>query len=376
MNAALPSEEPALGSSAKKGEESDQSFEITPDSPLICGLKRGERAAGCGAEGAAPAPAALPRQNSNNSDRPEKRYRLQPFDLAQGLYTSKDNKHAVFEQREDGLLQRFGLPSPAEAKAAFHLGRNVFAFCEHWGRNHCLFFTITDEDNLHPTQFARRWNNYLRRQGAWIVSFIRVLEPQKRGAPHYHLLVAVPWDTQPDRFDWPAFLESKEEFKKHRYSALFRKLRACYVASAAPELVILWSSQRKVLRHFRLRRAELLPLRKDKEAISEYVGKYLEGGLAIRLHRWKGCRRVEFDRRAKNAWLACTRVFSWHSPGAIAWRARVGQIAAALGVGDTDGIRRKLGSKWAYRLREAITLSTEEDWNLFLSTLSPSLSCL
>jgi hypothetical protein len=61
---------------------------------------------------------------------------------------------------------------------------------------------------------------------------------------------------------------------------------------------------------------------------------------------------VEFDRRAKLAWLACTRVFAWHSLGARAWRKRVGELGAALGVADMAGIRRKLGSKWAYRLRQ------------------------
>jgi hypothetical protein len=81
--------------------------------------------------------------------------------------------------------------SGAEAKSAFHLRQNVASFVEYFGRNHCLFFTITDEANLHPTQFARRWNSFLVRNGKWIVSYIRVLEPQKQGRPHYHLLVAV-----------------------------------------------------------------------------------------------------------------------------------------------------------------------------------------
>jgi hypothetical protein len=57
---------------------------------------------------------------------------------------------------------------------------------------------------------------------------------------------------------------------------------------------------------------------------------------------------VEFDRRAEFAWLACSRVFAWHSSGAKTWRRRVGELGAALGVLDMDGIRRKLGSKWAY----------------------------
>ena len=147
-------------------------------------------------------------------------------------------------------------------------------------------------------------------------------------------------------------------------------MRARYKNSAAPELVTLWALLRKVLPRYGLGRAELLPLRKCKEAISEYIGKYLEAGLVIRKHSWKGCRRVEFDRRNKTGWLACTRVFAWHSPGAITWRARVGELGAALGVTCTEGIRRKLGSKWAYRLRESISLASEEDWKLLFSVLA------
>ena len=134
-----------------------------------------------------------------------------------------------------------------------------------------------------------------------------------------------------------------------------------------------WARLRRLLPRYGLGRAELLPLRKGKEAISEYVGKYLEAGLTLRKHSWKGCRRVEFDRRAKLAWLACTRVFAWHSLGAKAWRKRVGELGAALGVDDMAGIRRKLGAKWAYRLREAITLGTEEDWQILIRVLGGGL---
>lgn len=82
-----------------------------------------------------------------------------------------------------------------------------------------------------------------------------------------------------------------------------------------------------------------------QEAIAEYVGKYLEAGLALRKHAWKGCRRVEFDRRAKVAWIACSRVFGWVSPGAAAWRKRVGEVAAALGIQEMDGLHRSLGPR-------------------------------
>ena len=76
----------------------------------------------------------------------------------------------------------------------------------------------------------------------------------------------------------------------------------------------------------------------------------------------EGLPRAEFDRREKTAWLCFTRVFSLDSPGAVAWRKRVCELAAYLGVADMDRIRRKLGPKWVYRLREAITLAGEEDW--------------
>ena len=326
------------------------------------------------AERAAPAASGLPCQNSNNSNIPAKRYRLQRIPGMEGWFTSKSHKDAVWDQIDGDTFKRWGRPSSAEAKAAFHLRLNVASFVEHWGRNHCLFFTVTDEGNLHPTQFARRWNSYLVRNGAWILSFIRVLEPQKRGRPHYHLLVAVPWDTRPDEFDWQAFDGCQRERMVNGPTPLFRELRERYKASAAPELVALWSLLRKVLPHYGLGRAELLALRKGKEAISEYVGKYLEAGLILRRHSWKGCRRVEFDRRAKIAWLCCTRVFAWHSPNAKAWRERVGELGAAMGVSDLDGIRRKLGHKWAYRLREAITLATDESWQLLLASLTRHIS--
>jgi len=333
------------------------------------GQEQAGQGSGCDRAAVAPDPAGLPCQNSNNSNKPAKRYRLKPVPGSDFFYTSKDNDRAVWSKVDGDTIQRWGRPSGAEAKSAFHLRLNVASFVEHWGRNHCLFFTVTDEANLHPTQFARRWNSYLVRNGSWIVSFIRVLEPQKQGRPHYHLLVAVKWETRADSFDWEAFDACQEERRTNGPTPRFRELRARYKASAAPELVALWSLLRKVLPRYGLGRAELLPLRKGKEAISEYVGKYLEAGLTLRRHSWKGSRRVEFDRRAKSAWLCCTRVFAWHSPGAIAWRTRVGELGRALRVVDMEGIRRKLGPKWAYRLRESITLSSNEDWQLLIAVI-------
>ena len=53
----------------------------------------------------------------------------------------------------------------------------------------------------------------------------------------------------------------------------------------------------------------------------------------------------------------------------MVWRKRVGELGAALGVVDMDGIRRKLGPKWAYRLREALTLAVEAEWQRVIQSL-------
>lgn len=326
---------------------------------------RGVQASGCGREATAPEPAALPCQNSNNSNKPRPRYRLLQVPHAPNFFTDREKKHVWDEQDED-TLHRIGVPTGTEARSAFHLRLNVAAFIQHWGRSHCLFFTVTDEKNLHPTQFARRWNSFLVRNGTWIVSYIRVLEPQKKGRPHYHILVAVQWDTKPDDFDWQAVSECQQERRANGLTPLFRELRKRYRSSAATELVAMWKLLRKVLPRYGLGRSELLPIRKGKEAISEYIGKYLEAGLIIRKHSWKGCRRVEFDRRNKLGWLACTRVFAWHSPGAIVWRKRVAEFATSIGAVDMTELKEKVGPKWAYRLREAISLANPQDWEHLL----------
>ncbi len=171
----------------------------------------------------------------------------------------------------------------------------------------------------------------------------------------------------------PSFLACQVERKTNGATKAFRELRARYKASAAKELVALWARLRRVLPRYGLGRSELLPVRKGEAAMAAYVGKYLEGGLVIKKHSWKGCRRVEYDRRAKADWLACSRAFAWHSAGAKAWRLRVGQVGAVLGVKEVEGIRRKLGPKWAYRLCDAITSASEEDWQLVLRCLTPIL---
>lgn len=93
--------------------------------------------------------------------------------------------------------------------------------------------------------------------------------------------------------------------------------------------------------------------------------RHLDKGFVIKRHSWKGVRRVELG-RGSEVWSKCTRVFAWVSPWTKEWRQRVGEKAAALRVKDYDGLKRKLGRKWAYDLRETIPTVEEEEWREFV----------
>ena len=311
----------------------------------------------------------LPCQNRNNSTKDG--YKSTPCAGNESFSQSPDGR--VWQENEHGVLKGFELSGP-ERKSAFQLRGNLDSFVEVWGHKHCAFWTLTDLEGITPRQFARRWNSLIAHHGEWIRAFVRVLEPQGNGNPHYHLIVSVPWDMQPERFDWEAFLgaakqpgESRTSFRERQRTPDWRALRKRYVESSAPETVALWKRLRTHLVAYGLGRSEFVPVRKVG-AITEYVGAYLEAGIKIRIHGWKGARRVETDRRTSHLWKTHGRQFSWISPGARSWRKRVGEIAAMIGVNSLDGIKENLGSRWAYWVRGYVTASDDE-WREMLPHL-------
>jgi hypothetical protein len=48
----------------------------------------------------------------------------------------------------------------------------------------------------------------------------------------------------------------------------------------------------------------------------------------------------------------------------------VGQLAVACGIADYDGLRARLGRRWAYQLRGAVTTSSDEEFALVVETLA------
>lgn len=340
----------------------------------------GGRGAGCGRVAPAPAPAALPCLNRNNS--------IQPAPVGGPKYRLKRLGNTTLKQDRDGSIwdeeERSELPghhfrlagqplTGAERKRAFTLRNHVEAFVKYWGREHTLFFTTTDGQGIHPKEYARRWNSLLANEGDWISGFIRVLEPQKTGRPHFHNLVSVPFDTRPDEFDWDAFYAAADAYRAKDWPT-FRAMRERYKQSAPPELRALWEWGRRVMRRYGLGRCEILPIRKQG-AIAHYIGKYLDKGMSHKIDAWKGVRRFETDRRSSKQWKRCGSKFSWVSAGARQWRRRCSQLAQAVGLpdsGDPKDLTRILGSRWAYSLRGAMTTGSDEEFTEICGALGAS----
>jgi hypothetical protein len=221
---------------------------------------------------------------------------------------------------------------------------------------------------MSPKEFAAAFDDMRKHSLKWLKAYVRVLELQMRGAPHHHLVAATPYDLKPASFDWEA-LQGAAEARKAGDLAKARQLTKRYAQSAPDELRAIWAELRDVCAKYGLGRSEFLPFRKEAGAVAHYVGKYLEGGLSFRRDEWKGCRRVEYDRGESRLWKCCGSSFGWVSPGAKAWRDRVGELAAAIGASEPADIVRILGSKWAYHVRPTIMMEPENQWRRFLAYL-------
>lgn len=223
-------------------------------------------------------------------------------------------------------------------KTAVALSMNVAALAERHGIERLGFLTLTFADHvLDPKEAQRRFKSLRtgvlsdRYQG-----FIRVFERQKSGRIHYHLLIALDADIRTG-VDFAAF--ARGDYR-----------------SASPELRAEWAFWRRTAKAYGFGRTELMPIRSTHEGIARYVGKYISKHIDQREERDKGVRLADYSRGAR---IANTK-FSWASPGARQWRAKLAIFAKTmfhagrLSSPTYQGLRAGLGPKWAYHWKDFI----------------------
>lgn len=227
--------------------------------------------------------------------------------------------------------------STQHRKAASALAWNVQAMAEKWGIERLGFLTLTFRDHVLDGAEAQRRFRSLRtgvlnkRYRAWM----RVLERQKSGRIHYHLVVVLDDDI--------------------RQGVDFAAIAAGDYRTSGEALRREWAFWRRTAPRYRFGRTELLPVISTAEGIARYVGKYISKHMDAREEGDKGLRLVEYSRGAR---VVSTR-FAWATENAATWRAKLGLFARMVakvkgGKPSLHNITEKLGPRWAYHHRDFI----------------------
>jgi hypothetical protein len=219
------------------------------------------------------------------------------------------------------------------AKKQAHVIRyNVQNFIDTFGLDNIGFWTVTFEDNVTDNKEAmRRWNsfntNFLLKTGfigAWLLVKERQTKRGKKnndaGAWHFHVLV-----------DFRCNIRTK-------YS---------------PKLSGFYKIIRKVAPKYKIGRCELKPIKKNAEAMSYYVAKYIIKGLHEKLPEDKGIRLYNYSRKYK--WAQSTPKFQWLTENSKNWRDNVSLMARYICRSDEYfSLQQNFGKRWAFHLRENI----------------------
>lgn len=237
-------------------------------------------------------------------------------------------------QDSNNCTEQGGQLTGNHRKTAYILAKSVAYMVERFGIERVGFLTLTFAEHITDARIAQKRFHSLKthvlnsRYGAG--RWIRVLERQKSGRIHYHLLVACSSDI--------------------RSGVVFSEFEAGNYKSAGPTLRAEWAFWRTTAPKYRFGRTELLPVRSSAEAIGRYVGKYIAKHIDSRIEQDKGVRLVS---AASGALVGSTR-FSWTSPRASLWRLKLGVVASWYGFKSSEDFQQAFGSRWAYKMAGAI----------------------
>ena len=250
------------------------------------------------------------------------------------LYSNNCIEENSQKARKQQILALCGILSPYHKRQAHTLFANVARLIQLAPSvGHVGFFTLTTKDITTKEEFSRRWHSMLSNFwsksphfGHWQGCF----EQQKRGAWHLHVLVILPYDIREG--------VNFEEFAQRRYK------------TAPPYLRAVWRDLRGACLRYGFGRHELLPIRSNAEAMARYVGKYISKHVGQRDEDSKGKRLFT----SSHGWIKNSIRFSWNTPGAKEWRAKVQLLGLVLRCGDLDDLEERLGPKWCYRYQRQI----------------------
>ncbi len=208
--------------------------------------------------------------------------------------------------------------------------------------NHVAFLTLTFQKNITDHKKAykrfRSFNtNYLSKHekfGEWVC----VKERQKRGAWHYHLVVAMSEDI-------------KTGFDFDKYGIWLDGSRRNTFPTGNKEIRNLWEDLRENLEKYGIGKIfSLEPIRSNEEAMARYVGKYISKHMGKRDKSDKGVRLVNYSK----GWTKNSVKFAWNTENAHEWRKKLALFARMYDCQELYQLSEKLGPGWAYKYQDEI----------------------
>lgn len=298
------------------------------------------------------------------------------------LVTSSPEEQKVSARHQEKLLGS----RTAIARKADTLRRNLQDLIDRVGIERMGFMTLTFKDNIRDRKLAeKRFHSFethiLSPLG---VEYVAVPERQQRGAIHYHLAIAFPFDIR-SGFDLETCSEANL-VKRHGYLGdgkwapgqleRFKELERICFASANSNLRRVWrlireanariaesnrrSKGRKIIPPFG--RCETLPILANADAIAFYVGAYITSQTENRLREDRGMRSVRYALKVRKF----LQSFQFAEGGNLKWRKGCKVLSALLLIHDEpiatregnkfvfhypkDHVRSRFGSRWPKRL--------------------------
>ena len=181
-------------------------------------------------------------------------------------------------------------PPPKPGWKTASLARiGVKNFITRFGFDNCGFYCFTFKEAVEPAEASKRWNSLLTGviRPKYGREFIKFTEPQRRGVPHYHVLLNVPGI----RVGCDIRRMSGVEGGRGRS-------RTGYYACPGPVLATereWWTSELLESYGFGHRR-DVSPIFTDPEKAAAYVCNYVCKSYGNRSESWKGVRLVEYGR--------------------------------------------------------------------------------
>ena len=256
----------------------------------------------------------------------------------------------------------------ATAKKAETLYANLSSLIERVGIERVGFVTLTPADNCTGRAEAQRRFNSFKTNVLFAeqVEHITVVHRQERGAIHFHLAAAFPWDIRTG-FDFAAVQNAAAVKREHYLGGgrwtpgkldEFKRWERVYFKSANKQLRRWWRLVREFNESTRsagFGRCETLPVLSNAAAVSRYLGAYVTTAVGARLRRDKGMRTVRYSMSERTASVA----WAWVNGNGRIFRRGCELLGLIHGVGPA-GIEAFYGRKWQWRWRRVLRTLGEQ----------------